>query len=70
MISAEEEFEIPESNWGRRAGAYFVDLLLIFMITFAIILFFIPDYFIFLPLTFTKSGTSPARTTPADMLPL
>ena len=46
---AEEEVIVPESNWGRRVGAYFIDLLLIFMLTFAIFLMFIPNYMIFLP---------------------
>lgn len=52
MIPAEEELEMPESNWGRRAGAYFIDLILVFLIIYAIILFFIPEYMLFLPYPF------------------
>jgi uncharacterized RDD family membrane protein YckC len=54
VIPAEEEYEIPESNWGRRASAYFVDLILIFLLIFAIFLFFIPNPLDFLiPLSFS-----------------
>lgn len=49
MVMEEEEEIMPESNWGRRAGAYFIDLIIIFMLTYAIFLLFIPNYLIFLP---------------------
>lgn len=49
MVTEEEDIELPESNWGRRAAAYFIDLILIFMLTYAILLLFIPNYFIFMP---------------------
>jgi uncharacterized RDD family membrane protein YckC len=39
MINEEEEIVVPESNWGRRATAYFIDLVLVFFLTWAIFLF-------------------------------
>ena len=52
MVMAEEEYQISESNWGSRAGAYFIDLLIIFTITFAIFILLIPNFLIFLPFPF------------------
>jgi uncharacterized RDD family membrane protein YckC len=49
VIPAEEEYEEPESNWGRRAGAFFVDFIIVFILTLAIFLLIIPNYLIFLP---------------------
>jgi uncharacterized RDD family membrane protein YckC len=51
VIPEEEEVEMPESNWGRRAGAYFIDLLIIFLLTYGIFLLFISEWLIFIPLS-------------------
>ncbi len=49
MVEEEEEYFVPESNWGRRAGAFFIDLFIVFILTYAIFLLFISNYMIFLP---------------------
>jgi uncharacterized RDD family membrane protein YckC len=49
VISEEEEYIEPESNWGRRASAFFVDFLIVFVLTLGLFLLFIPNYLIFLP---------------------
>ena len=51
MIPEEEEVEMPESNWGRRAAAYFIDLLIIFLLTYGIFLLLFSEWLIFLPLS-------------------
>lgn len=49
MITEEEEYEVPESNWGRRAGAFFIDLVVYFILTYGLLLLFFPNYLIFIP---------------------
>ena len=50
MIPAEEEYAEPESNWGRRTGAYFFDFLLIFVLAYGIFLILMANFLIFFPL--------------------
>ena len=56
MIAEEEEYIMPESNWGKRAGAFFIDFILIFILTWGIFLVLssiLTDYlFVFLPYPF------------------
>jgi uncharacterized RDD family membrane protein YckC len=49
VVTAEEEIEVPESNWGRRAGAFVIDMLMVFILCYALFLIFIPNYLLFLP---------------------
>jgi uncharacterized RDD family membrane protein YckC len=49
VVTAEEEIEVPESNWGRRAGAFVIDMLMVFILCYALFLMFIPNYLLFLP---------------------
>ncbi len=47
---AEEEYQVPESNWGRRAAAFVIDFLIVFILAYSIFLLFVSDVLIFLPL--------------------
>jgi uncharacterized RDD family membrane protein YckC len=49
MMTAEEEIEVPESNWGRRAGAYVIDMLIIFILAYSIMVLFVANPLIFIP---------------------
>lgn len=50
MIPEEEEYEVPESNWGRRTGAYFFDFILIFVLAYGIFLIPTANFLVFFPL--------------------
>jgi uncharacterized RDD family membrane protein YckC len=52
VMMAEEEYVEPESNWGRRYGAYFIDLAVIFLLIYAIFLLLTRNFLVMLPYPF------------------